>query len=95
MLTSYWPGNDFFNRSMRLKARHLGYSLNQRGLYENLIRDKKGNKITEGTRVPCATEEDIFNTLKVKWMCARKSVSRLHDQADVAYRSPPHERQTG
>jgi hypothetical protein len=28
-----------FNRSMRLKARKLGFSLNQRGLWEDVIRD--------------------------------------------------------
>jgi hypothetical protein len=28
-----------FNRSMRLKARKLGFSLNQRGLWEGVIRD--------------------------------------------------------
>ena len=27
----YFTGNDIFNRSLRLKARHMGYSLNQRG----------------------------------------------------------------
>lgn len=28
-----------FNRSMRLKANKMGYSLNQRGLYKDVIRD--------------------------------------------------------
>ena len=27
----YFTGNDIFNRSLRLKARHMGYSLNQHG----------------------------------------------------------------
>jgi hypothetical protein len=32
-----------FNRSMRLKANKMGYSLNQRGLYGHVIR-KPGDK---------------------------------------------------
>lgn len=37
-----------FNRSMRLYARKLGYSLNQRGLSTGIIRGKDGLKQTEG-----------------------------------------------
>lgn len=37
-----------FNRSMRLYARKKGYSLNQRGLYKGVIRDRTGQKTTEG-----------------------------------------------
>jgi DNA polymerase/3'-5' exonuclease PolX len=29
-------GNQFFNRSLRLKAGHMGMRLNQRGLYKNV-----------------------------------------------------------
>lgn len=32
-----------FNRSLRLYARKQGYSLNQRGLYKNVVRDPKTN----------------------------------------------------
>ncbi len=28
-----------FNRALRLKANHMGYSLNQRGLWEGVVRD--------------------------------------------------------
>ncbi|GAA6059307.1 hypothetical protein JCM10212_005887 [Sporobolomyces blumeae] len=64
----YFTGNDHFNRSLRLKARHLGYSLNQRGLYKSVIRDKRGEKLTEGTMVDCRSEQDIFDLLKVPWV---------------------------
>jgi DNA polymerase lambda len=37
-----------FNRSLRLYARKMGYSLNQRGLYKGVIRGKDGLKVTEG-----------------------------------------------
>ncbi len=42
------PARVQFNRSLRLKARKMGYSLNQRGLYANVIRDNQGEKATEG-----------------------------------------------
>jgi len=61
----YFTGNDHYNRSLRLKARHMGYSLNQKCLSKSVIRDKKGEKMTEGTRVPgVKTEQDIFRILK-------------------------------
>ncbi|GAA6043918.1 hypothetical protein JCM8097_004110 [Rhodosporidiobolus ruineniae] len=64
----YFTGNDYFNRSLRLKARHLGYRLNQRGLYKNVARDSAGQKITAGKLVPnMRCEEDIFRKLGVKW----------------------------
>lgn len=39
-----------FNRSMRLKANKMGLSLNQRGLYRNVIRDpsNRTNKLDKG-----------------------------------------------
>lgn len=37
-----------FNRSLRLYARKLGYSLNQRGLYHNVVRARDGTKVLEG-----------------------------------------------
>lgn len=61
-------GNDDFNRSIRLKARRHGYRLNQHGLYKDVSRDRKGEKLTEGTLVPgIRTERDIFRVLKVPW----------------------------
>lgn len=41
-----------FNRSMRLYARKKGYSLNQRGLYKGVIRQRDGTKTTEGELIP-------------------------------------------
>ncbi|KAM0754669.1 hypothetical protein T439DRAFT_345536 [Meredithblackwellia eburnea MCA 4105] len=63
----YFTGNDYFNRSMRLKARHLGYRLNQRGLFKDVSRGQNGLKLTEGTKVPCKSEQDIFKKLGVTW----------------------------
>jgi len=64
----YFTGNDFFNRSMRLKAAHLGLRLNQRGLFQDVLRGPAKVKATEGVRVPgVRTEEDIFRALGVPW----------------------------
>lgn len=59
----------YFNRSMRLKARHLGYRLNQRGLFKDVSRGRDGLKLTDGKRVECKTEQDIFALLGVTWKC--------------------------
>lgn len=56
-----------FNRSLRLYARKSGYSLNQRGLYRNVIRNRKSEKVTEGEIVASQTEEEIFEVLGIRW----------------------------
>ncbi|GAA5905344.1 type-X family DNA polymerase [Sporobolomyces salmoneus] len=63
----YFTGNDHFNRSLRLKARHMGYSLNQKCLSKNVIRGKGGEKLTEGTRIDVKSERDIFRILGVPY----------------------------
>lgn len=42
---------DKFNRSLRLKANKMGYSLNQRGLYAGVVRNPsdKRQKLNDGT----------------------------------------------
>lgn len=67
-LTCFSTGDDIFNRSMRLLARHKGFSLNQRGLWAGITRDPKTKtKLTEGTLVASKTEEEIFEILGVPW----------------------------
>ncbi|KAI0087507.1 Nucleotidyltransferase [Irpex rosettiformis] len=58
-----------FNRSMRLKANKMGYSLNQRGLYKDVIRDpsNRQKKIHNGTLMASETEREIFDILGVPW----------------------------
>jgi DNA polymerase/3'-5' exonuclease PolX len=63
----YFTGNDHFNRSLRLKARHMGYSLNQKCLSRSIIRGKGGEKLTEGERINVKSEKDIFRILKVPY----------------------------
>ncbi|KAH8913955.1 Nucleotidyltransferase [Atractiella rhizophila] len=64
----YFTGNDIFNRSLRLKARHMGYSLNQCGLYKGVLRKQAGGaKTTNGEKVAGESEEEIFRILGVKW----------------------------
>ena len=45
----------------------MGLSLNQRGLFANVIRDPKtGLKTADGIRLPLNTEEAIFERLGVR-----------------------------
>ncbi|PCH43258.1 hypothetical protein WOLCODRAFT_132716 [Wolfiporia cocos MD-104 SS10] len=48
----YYTGDDIFNRSLRLKANVMGYSLNQRGLYAGVVRDPcdRRQKLDDGER---------------------------------------------
>ncbi|KAM3071395.1 hypothetical protein ACMFMG_008990 [Clarireedia jacksonii] len=64
----YFTGDDIFNRSMRLLANKKGWSLNQRGLYEGVMRDRwTRKKVTEGTLVEGRSERGIFEKLGVPW----------------------------
>ena len=63
----YFTGNDTFNRSIRLLASKKGMRLNQRGLYKDVLRGPKSQKITEGTLVEGHDERKIFDALGVPW----------------------------
>jgi DNA polymerase IV len=63
----YFTGDDIFNRSMRLLASRKGWRLNQRGLYEDVMRGPGRVKITEGTLMEGADEQKIFDRLGVPW----------------------------
>ncbi|GAA5834697.1 hypothetical protein JCM9279_007085 [Rhodotorula babjevae] len=64
----YFSSGSIFNRSLRLKARRMGYRLNQRGLYKDVMRDRKGVKLTEGVLVKgVKSERDIFRILNVRY----------------------------
>ncbi|KAI5121470.1 hypothetical protein M0805_003927 [Coniferiporia weirii] len=58
-----------FNRAIRYKAGKMGYSLNQRGLYSNVVRDPsdRRRKSARGIIVASETEEEIFRILGVPW----------------------------
>ena len=60
-------GNDIFNRSLRLLAGTKGMRLNQRGLYEGVMRGKGREKLSEGTLVEGKDEKRIFEILSVPW----------------------------
>ncbi|KDN44631.1 hypothetical protein RSAG8_05396, partial [Rhizoctonia solani AG-8 WAC10335] len=62
----YFTGDDLFNRSMRLLARKNGMSLNQRGLFQGVIRDPKTQRKTNnGVLIASRTEQEIFDRLGV------------------------------
>ncbi|KAH8114995.1 Nucleotidyltransferase [Phellopilus nigrolimitatus] len=58
-----------FNRAIRYKAGKMGYSLSQRGLFKNVIRDNndRRRKLTAGVKIASETEEEIFRILEVPW----------------------------
>jgi DNA polymerase IV len=63
----YFTGNDIFNRSMRLLARKKGMRLNQKGLYKDVKRGRRGEKLNEGVLVEGRSEKKIFEVLGVPW----------------------------
>lgn len=84
-----------FNRSMRLLARHLGYSLNQRGLYTGVVRDPKNQqKITEGL---CAIFRCVFGSASSHarpfsgTLIASRTEREIFDILKVPWQEP-HER---
>ncbi|KAF9047170.1 hypothetical protein BDZ89DRAFT_1127214 [Hymenopellis radicata] len=76
----YYTGDDIFNRAMRLKANHAGYSLNQKGLFEGVIRNPSNRTIKLDTGVLRAseTEEEIFEILKVPWQAPHQRVRNFY-----------------
>lgn len=63
----YFTGNDIFNRSIRLLASKKGMTLNQRGLWKDVMRGPGREKVTEGTLVEGKSEKRIFEILGVPW----------------------------
>ncbi|CAD6576336.1 MAG: hypothetical protein ASARMPREDX12_007849 [Alectoria sarmentosa] len=63
----YFTGNDIFNRSMRLLASKKGMRLNQRGLWNDVMRGRNRERITQGDLVEGRDEKKIFELLGVPW----------------------------
>lgn len=63
----YFTGNEHFNRSIRLYANKNGYSLNQRGLFAGVARDRDRKKTNDGVCVASRTEQEIFDVLGIRW----------------------------
>jgi DNA polymerase IV len=63
----YFTGNDIFNRSIRLLARKKGMRLNQKGLYRDVKRGRRGERLNEGVLVEGRSERRIFEVLGVPW----------------------------
>ncbi|KAH8831214.1 hypothetical protein DL96DRAFT_814297 [Flagelloscypha sp. PMI_526] len=75
----YYTGDDIFNRAMRWKANKMGYSLNQRGLWTDVVRDPRNRqkKLSQGTILASSTEEEIFKILEVPWQEPYERVRNL------------------
>lgn len=63
----YFTGNGLFNRTMRLLAQHKGMSLTQHGLFRNVQRGKRGEKLSEGELVESKSEHRIFELLNIPY----------------------------
>jgi DNA polymerase IV len=63
----YFTGNDIFNRSIRLLASRKNMRLNQHGLYADVMRGEKRERITEGRLLEGRSEKRIFEILGVPW----------------------------
>ncbi|KAF1835506.1 hypothetical protein BDW02DRAFT_638568 [Decorospora gaudefroyi] len=63
----YFTGNDIFNRSIRLLACKKGMRLNQRGLFRDVKRERRGEKLNEWVLVEGRSERRIFEVLGVPW----------------------------
>ena len=63
----HFTGNDLFNRSMRLLARRKGMRLNEHGLWQDVLRGRNQQKISQGTLIESYDEEKIFAALGVPW----------------------------
>jgi DNA polymerase IV len=63
----YFTGNDIFNRSIRLLASKKGMRLNQHGLYKDVMRGPRRQRITEGTLLEAHSEKRIFEILGVPY----------------------------
>ncbi|KAF8513529.1 hypothetical protein JB92DRAFT_2923156 [Gautieria morchelliformis] len=65
----YYTGDDIFNRSIRLKANKMDMSLNQRGLFQEVVRDPhdRTKKLCAGSLLCSDSEKKIFEILGVPW----------------------------
>lgn len=63
----YFTGNDIFNRSLRLLASKKGMCLNQRGLFEDVLRGANRIKMNAGRLLEGQNEKRIFELLGVPW----------------------------
>jgi DNA polymerase IV len=63
----YFTGNDIFNRSIRLLASRKMMRLNQHGLYGDVMRGEKRERIAQGKLLEGKSERAIFEILGVPW----------------------------
>jgi len=62
----YFTGSDIFNRSMRYRADHVGYTLSDRFL-RKCIRNRKGERIVDGPAIRTDTEKHVFDVLEIEY----------------------------
>ncbi|KAI0252300.1 hypothetical protein BJV78DRAFT_369630 [Lactifluus subvellereus] len=80
----YFTGDDIFNRSMRLKANKMGYSLNQRGLFAGVVRSTEDRtvKTNTGTLLPIGSQ---FVPLAFLWVPPATAPQQYHERRSRAF----------
>ncbi|KAF9374636.1 hypothetical protein BGX21_004076, partial [Mortierella sp. AD011] len=64
----YFTGNDICNRSMRLYASKRGMRLSDKGLFADVIRGPKRQRVNQGRWVAGRTEREIFEYLGIDYL---------------------------
>jgi DNA polymerase/3'-5' exonuclease PolX len=63
----YFTGSDWFNRSMRLWSKKLGWTLSDKGLSE-AFRSRNEGKVFSGESLACESEREIFEKLGLEYV---------------------------
>ncbi|KAJ4480856.1 DNA polymerase lambda [Lentinula aciculospora] len=91
----YYTGDDMFNRSMRLLANKMGYSLNQRGLYAGVVRDPRNRTVKSniGISITFLLWWNCASILSTGNLIASETEEQIFKALGVPWREP-HERVT-
>ena len=66
----YFTGSDWFNRSMRLWSKKLGWTLSDKGL-SVAFRSRVEGKVFSGESIVCNDEREIFEKLGLEYVTPR------------------------
>lgn len=72
----YFTGDDIFNRSIRLLSSRKGWRLNQKGLYQDVMRGQGRVKLNKGSLLEGADEKKIFELLGVPWRSPHQRICK-------------------
>ncbi|KAF5366779.1 hypothetical protein D9758_006472 [Tetrapyrgos nigripes] len=89
----YYTGDDIVGHGVLIivKAHKMGYSLDQHGLWDGVIRNpsKPREKFQKGNIIASETEEEIFKVLGVPWQEPRERVRNFNTDLEPVIPSRP------